>query len=368
MLTAFTNARIFTGSEIINGKALLIRNKKIEAIVETDMISADTTVFDCMGNYLSAGLIDLQIAGAGGFLYSASPTTEALQSMSRAITENGTTGFLIAIPTNTFEVYRKVIKVLKENPDKAIIGLHIEGPYLSTLRRGAHIKELIKAPDIEELKELIDIGEGIVKMFTLAPEECNSEIVDLLNNNNIVVAAGHSNATFREAVQGFGWGIKTTTHLFNAMSQLHHRDPGLPGAAFETENVCASIIVDGIHVDYNMVSIAKKIMKERLFLISDAVEENLNESYLHVRQTDRFTLPDGTLSGSALTMMKAVKNSVTNVGIPVEEALRMATVYPAKLMNIPDRGKIETGNRADIIIFDEDFEIHYVFIEGEQIK
>ena len=193
-----------------------------------------------------------------------------------------------------------MIRVVRENPHPAILGLHIEGPYISPMRRGAHIKEYIKLPESEEVKALIAEGKGVVKMLTLAPEVCSPEIIDLLNENGIVVAAGHSNATFREAVEGFGWGIRTTTHLFNAMSQLHHRDPGLPGAVFETENVFASIIADGIHVDYSMVSIAKKMLKERLFLISDAVEENMKDSYMHVRQSDRFTLPDGTLSGSLL--------------------------------------------------------------------
>jgi N-acetylglucosamine-6-phosphate deacetylase len=367
MLTALTNAKIFTGSEKLTDKTVLINSSRIEAITDAGSIPQVTEVIDCEGNYLTSGLIDLQIAGAGGFLFSANPSAEALKAITSAITESGTTGFLIAMPTNSFDVYRKVIKVLKENPHPAILGLHIEGPYISPLRRGAHIKELIKSPQRKEIEALIAEGKGIVKMLTLAPEMCNSEIVKLLNDNGIIVAAGHSNATYSEAVQGFRWGIKTTTHLFNAMSELRHRDPGLPGAVFETENVFASIIADGIHVDYNMISIAKKLLKERLFLISDAVEENLQESYLHVRQEDRFTLPDGTLSGSMLTMMKAVRNCVNNVGISLEEALRMASVYPARVMNISDKGSIEQGSKADIIVFDKNFEIKYVFIEGRKL-
>jgi N-acetylglucosamine-6-phosphate deacetylase len=367
MLKAFINAKIFTGSEVLEGKTVLIQNGRIDAISDPSTTRTGAEIVDCRGNYLSAGLIDLQIAGAGGFLFSANPTAQALKAITRAITGSGTTGFLIAIPTNSFDVYRKVIRVVKENPHPAIIGLHIEGPYISHVRRGAHIKELIRPPDLKELNALITEGDGVVKMFTLAPELCNSEIVEILNDNSIVVAAGHSNATFNEAMQGFRWGIKTTTHLFNAMSQLHHRDPGLPGAAFESENAFASIIVDGIHVNYNMLSIAKKVMKERLFLISDAVEENLKEHYMHVRQEDRYTLPDGTLSGSKLTMIKAVSNCVKNVNIPLEEALRMASVYPARVMNFKDRGRIEPGFRADLITFNDNFEIQNVFIDGAKI-
>lgn len=367
MYTAFTNATIFTGSEKIAGKALLILNDRIESIIDPASIPEGTEIFDCEGNFLSAGLIDLQIAGGGGYLFSANPSVEALIAITNAITQSGTTGFLIAIPTNTSDVYHEVIRVVRENPHPAILGLHIEGPYISHARRGAHIKELIKPPTIEDVKALINDGRGVVKMLTVAPEVCDPEIIKFLNDNGIVVAAGHSNATFREAVHGFRWGIRTTTHLFNAMSQLHHRDPGLPAAVFETENVFASIIADGIHVDYSMISIAKKLLKERLFLISDAVEENMAGSYLHVRQSDRFALSDGTLSGSMLTMMKAVRNCIENVGIDVEEALRMASEYPAKVMRISDKGRIEPGCKADLIIFDKNYVIEHVFINGIKV-
>lgn len=367
MTTALTNVNIFTGSETLTGKVLLLKNGRIEAITTVESIPEDAEVIDCGGNYISAGLIDLQIAGAGGYLFSANPTAEALRSITETIIRTGTTGFLIAIPTNSFNVYREVIRVVRENPHPAVLGLHIEGPYISPVRRGAHIKEFIKLPKTEEVKALIDEGKGVVKMLTVAPEVCHPEIIELLNDNGIVVAAGHSNASFREAVNGFKWGIRTTTHLFNAMSQLHHRNPGLPGAVFGTENVFASIIADGIHVDYSVISIAKKLLKERLFLISDAVEENLRGSYLHVRQSDRYTLPDGTLSGSSLTMMKAARNCVEHAGIPVDEALRMASEYPAKVMYIPDRGRIAPGCRADLVVFDRDFSIKYVFIEGVRV-
>jgi N-acetylglucosamine-6-phosphate deacetylase len=367
MLTALTNATIFTGSETLPGKALLIRDDRIEGLVDPVSVPADAVIINCSGSNICPGLIDLQVAGGGGYLFAANSSVEALRAITDSITSSGTTGFLIAIPTDSLEVYRKVIQVVKENPHPALLGLHIEGPYISLLRRGAHIKELIRIPRIEEVRELIALSEGVVKMLTMAPEVCDGEMIKLLNDNGIVVAAGHSNATFREAVQGYGWGIRTTTHLFNGMSQLNHRNPGLPAAAFETDGVYASIIADGIHVDYSMVSIAKKLMKERLFLITDAVEENLSGTYLHVRQNDRFTLPDGTLSGSLLTMMKAVRNCVEYVRIPVDEALRMASEYPAKVLNIKDKGKIIPGYKADIVVFDNDFDIKYVFIEGVQV-
>ncbi|HUU99441.1 MAG TPA: N-acetylglucosamine-6-phosphate deacetylase [Bacteroidales bacterium] len=364
MLKALINATIFTGNETLAGKTILINNDRIESIIDPGSIPKNYEVIDCGGNYIAPGLLDLQIAGSGGFLFSAEPTAKALQAITESIIKTGTTGFLIAIPTNSPDVYRNIIKTVKANPHPAVLGLHLEGPYISPARKGAHMKDYLKHPIKDELEALIKGAEGAVRMMTVAPEICSGEIVRLLNDHGVVVAAGHSNATFREAAEGFKWGIKTTTHLFNAMSQLHHRDPGLPGATFETENIFASIIADGIHVDYNTVSIAKKIMKDRLYLISDAVEENLHGSYQHVKKHDRFTLPDGTLSGSKLTMLKAVRNCVEHVDIPLDEALRMASAYPARLINESDRGKIAPGYRADLVVFNRDFEVKQVCLDG----
>jgi len=149
------------------------------------------------------------------------------------------------------------------------------------------------------------------------------------------------------------------------MSPFHHRDTGLPGAAYLTENIFASIIADGIHVDFNALSISKKIMKERLFLITDAVEESKEGAYVHVKQEDRFTLPDGTLSGSRITLLQAVKNCVEHVGIPLDEALRMASAYPAQLINAMDIGRIEKSYKANLAVFSEDFKIKHTVLEGK---
>jgi N-acetylglucosamine-6-phosphate deacetylase len=368
MLTALINAQIFTGTEKITGKAILMEDSRIREITDPGSLPEKSEVIDCHGNNISAGLIDLQIAGSGGYLLSAKPSAEALTGMTESILKTGTTGFLIVVPTNTFETYRKVVSILKENPHPALLGLHLEGPYINPVRRGAHLVELIRKPRINEIKELIAEAEGVIKMVTVAPEVCDDGFIRFLTDNGIVVAAGHSNATFDEAFKGFKSGIRTVTHLFNAMSPIHHRDPGLPGAAFESSEANASIIADGIHVSYGALSIAKKIMKERLFLVSDAVEENIDGIYPdHKRQKDRFTLPDGTLSGSLLTMMQAVRNCIENAGIPADEAFRMASAYPAEVMNISDKGRIAPGYKADLIVFDKDYMISHVFVEGVKV-
>src|SRR5690606_25972116 len=160
--------------------------------------------------------------------------------------------------------------------------------------------ELIRRPERKEIAEMLRRAEGVVKMMTIAPELFDSESLEVLLEHGVLLSAGHSNATYEEAMAGFDRGIRAVTHLFNAMSPFHHRETGLPGATFFHNAACASIIADGIHVDYKALAISKKLLGERLFLITDAVAETTTGVYRHVRNDDHFTLPDGTLSGSAL--------------------------------------------------------------------
>jgi N-acetylglucosamine-6-phosphate deacetylase len=288
-----------------------------------------------------------------------------LEAISDALVRSGTTDFLITLGTNSMEVFRKAIQVVKENPHPAVRGLHFEGPYLNPVKKGAHLIQYIKKPERKEVEALLKEAEGVLKMMTLAPEICDPEIIKILADNGVIVSAGHSNASFEEAKQGYENGITTTTHLFNAMSPIHHRQTGLPGAAYLSETATASIIADGIHVDFNTVMISKKIMGERLFLITDAVEEVKEGAYVHIKKEDRFTLPDGTLSGSRLTMLKAVQNCVEKAAIPLEEALRMASAYPAKVMDFNDIGAIAPGYKANLLVFTNDFQPKYTVLQGK---
>ncbi|MEO6682598.1 MAG: N-acetylglucosamine-6-phosphate deacetylase [Ginsengibacter sp.] len=364
MIHAFLNARVFTGKEMFVDKVLLTKGDKIAGLVEKDKIPSDAIRIDCQNGILAPGLIDLQIYGGGGHLFSNQPTKTALKSMIESLISNGTTGFYLTLATNSIEVFKESIKIVKQNPHPALLGLHFEGPYLNPIKRGAHITEYIKRPTIEEVSSLLEEAAGVLKMVTLAPEMCSPEIIRLFTANGVVVSAGHSNATFEEAVSGFENGITTTTHLFNAMSPFHHRNTGLPGAVFLSETAYASIIADGIHVDYNTLVLSKKLLKERLFLITDAVEEVKEGAYIHVKQNDRFTLPDGTLSGSRLTMLQAVKNCVEKAGISLDESLRMASTYPAKVINRNDLGIIQEGAKANLTIFTPYFEPKFTIVEG----
>lgn len=368
MLKAFINSTIYTGKEKITGKALLIEDDKIIGVIVNEQIPQNSKIIDCRNCVISPGLIDIQIYGAGGYLFSNAPSAIALKSMTESLLSVGTTGFYVTIATNSMQIFREAIKVVKENPHPAVLGLHFEGPYINPIKRGAHIPEYIKRAEKKEIEELLKEADGVLKIVTLAPEVVDKEIIKILLDNGVVVSAGHSNATFEEAVKGYKNGITTTTHLFNAMSPMHHRDTGLPGAVYLSKDVYASIIADGVHVDYNALMISKKIMKERLFLITDAVEESKKGAYIHVKKEDRFTLPDGTLSGSNLTLLKAVKNCVTHAEIPLDEALRMASTYPAQVMKLSDRGKIEKGLKANLTIFSEEYQPKYTVLNGEIIK
>ena len=364
MLTALTNCTIFSGTKRFQNKALLFDEEGIKEIIDPKNIPDDATLVDCGGAFVAPGLIDLQIYGAGGYLFSQEPSGEAVQAIANAIVQSGTTSFLLTLATNAVPVYRDAVHAVRYNPHPALLGLHFEGPYINPEKKGAHLEAYIKMPTVEEVQAMCKEAKDILKMMTLAPELTDAAVIQLLVNSGVIVSAGHSNATFEEGVKGFESGIKTVTHLFNAMSALHHRATGLPGAAFVSD-VYASVIADGIHVDYSIVTMSQKIFREKLFLITDAVEENLEGVYVHVKGEDRFTLPDGTLSGSKLTMLQAVKNCVRHCGIPLDEALRMASTYPANLLGAKSLGRIEPGAKANLLLFDEDFNVLGVYLEGK---
>jgi N-acetylglucosamine-6-phosphate deacetylase len=363
MITAITNANIFDGTEIVKNATLLIRDQHIEGIIPSSSIPADAQQVDAQGFLLSPGFIDLQIYGAGGHLFSNDPTPESLQAIADALVKEGTTSFMLTLATNETSIYHRAFEAAKKNPHPALAGLHLEGPYFNPIKRGAHIEKLIRAPQSTEVEALLHAAGGTLKMMTLAPEVCSDDILQLLRQHHVLLSAGHSNASFEESMRGFSKGIRTVTHLFNAMSPLHHRDTGLPGAAF-LSNAYASIIADGVHVDWQTLRISKEMMGRRLFLITDAVQENLSGAYIHLRKEDRYTLPDGTLSGSCITMSDAVRNCVRHAGIGLPEALRMATLYPAEVMQATDIGRIAPGAKANLVLLDHEINVRAVWFAG----
>jgi N-acetylglucosamine-6-phosphate deacetylase len=361
MFIAYTNTTVYSGEEILAGKAVLTENGKVGAIVNEEDIPAHFEIRDLQGNNLAPSFIDLQIYGGNGQLFAHHLSVESLEKTYDYCRAGGCAHFMITISTNPPDIIYKGIEVVKaywQKGGKGLLGLHLEGPYINAEKRGAHKNEFVRKPVLTEMETLLAAGKEVIKMITLAPELCEDAIIHLLNSHHILVSAGHSNASYPEAMHGFERGIPLATHLFNAMSPLQSRAPGMVGAIYDDERVMCSIVADGVHVDFAAVRISKKIMQHRLFLITDAVTEIKEGYYHHLFAGDRYTLPDGTLSGSALTMMKAVKHCVEQVGIETAEAMRMASLYPARAARLDGQlGYIKPGYTASFVVFDNEFSL-----------
>lgn len=359
-MKAYSAEKIFTGTNWLYDYTLIVKDDYVADVLPTHSVPANIGVKHHPGCFIAPAFIDIQIYGASGHLLSVHPTSETLKKIYNYCLSGGAKYFLPTVATNTTHVFHKCIDAVKaywNDGGIGVPGLHIEGPWINKAKRGAHIEVLIHSPTYNEVKQLLAYGKGVIKMITLAPEVCSKEIIDLISSYGVIVSAGHSNASYSQAFNAFDDGITTATHLFNAMSPLQHREPGLAGAVLNHTRVMASIIPDGYHVDFAAVSIAKKLMADRLFIITDAVTETNEGDYPHKLEGDKYT-SNGILSGSALTMVRAVKNCVDKVGINLDEALRMASLYPAKVLGLDkETGKIQTGYKADFVVLSNNLEV-----------
>jgi len=359
-IRAYAADGLFTGETWLPGHAVIVLDGVIMGLAPTHELPSDVSLTQYPSCIMAPAFIDIQIYGASQKLFSAFPEPSSLGLLVNHNRRGGTALCLPTIATNTRDiVYRGIdaIRTYWNSGGTGIFGLHLEGPWINPDRRGAHIESLIHEPSVAEVQELLAYGNGVIRMITIAPEKCSREVIELIRSNGIVLSAGHSNATFEEATDSFERGIGTVTLLYNAMSPLHHRLPGLTGAAMLHGSVMASIIPDGHHVDFAAIRIAKQLMKDRLFVITDAVTETNDGPYAHVRAGDKFE-SGGILSGSALTMNAAVRNLVLQAGISMDEALRMCSLYPAKVLRTDGRmGKLAQGYDASMVILDKDFTV-----------
>jgi len=360
----YRNGRFLINGIFRNDVTLLEEAGRIVDILPAGQSPSPGNEIDLAGNYVAPAFIDLQIYGGNGKMFSQELSVESLASTYAYSLAGGASQIMITIATNSVEVFYEGIDVVRDywkQGGKGILGLHMEGPYLNPAKKGAHVERYIKQPEKTEVEALLKKGQGVIKMITVAPEQCDQEILDMFTEAGILVSAGHSNATYEQATAAFNHGLPTCTHLFNAMSGFVHRAPGLVGAIYDHDSVRSSIVPDGIHVDFAAVRVSYKIMKERLFFITDAVTASEVGPYPHVFKGDRYTLPDGTLSGSALTMMQCVKNGVTHCQIPLERALEMASLVPASLTQEQQSlGQIKKGFRCELVVFDDEFRINRV--------
>lgn len=357
---AILAGRIFTGENWLDNHAVITDAGTIRDLVPVSTLPADLPVETYPDYLLTPAYMDLQIYGAYGKLLAVYPEPDALVKLNDYCRSGGAPLCMPTVATNTYNVFYAAIDAIRaywQQGGEGVMGLHIEGPWINPVKRGAHIEELIHTPSMEQVRDLLEYGKGVIRIITLAPEVVSAEIIALIRSYGIVISAGHSNATYAQAKAGFANGITAVTHLYNAMSPLLHREPGLAGATMDDKTVMASIIPDGYHVDYAAVRIAKAVMKERLFVITDAVTDTDQGQYPHQRNGDKYE-SGGILSGSALTMQAAMLNLVNQVGVEPGEAIRMCSLYPARVMGIDHHyGKIQQGYKASMLLLDQQLEL-----------
>ncbi|SNY79239.1 N-acetylglucosamine-6-phosphate deacetylase [Enterobacter sp. CC120223-11] len=377
---ALTEGRIYTGHEILDDHAVVIADGLIERICPLADLPSGIEQRSLNGAILAPGFIDVQLNGCGGVQFNDSPdavTVETLEIMQKANEKSGCTSYLPTLITSSDELMKQGIRVMREYlakyPNQAL-GLHLEGPWLNIVKKGTHNPDFVRKPD-HELVDFLCANADVITKVTLAPEMVPAEVITRLVNAGIVVSAGHSNATLKEAKVGFRAGITFATHLYNAMPYITGREPGLAGAIFDEADVYCGIIVDGLHVDFANVRNAKRLKGEKLCLVTDAtapagadIEEFIFAGKTIYYRDGLCVDENGTLSGSALTMIEGVRNLVEHCGIALDETLRMATLYPARAIGVEKQlGSIAPGMVANLTAFTRDYKITKTIVNGNEV-
>lgn len=372
---ALLNATIYTGHDMLTQHAVLIAAGKIHSVVKIDELPKDIETIDLNGDILSPGFIDLQLNGCGGVMLNDQITADTMQIMHLANLKSGCTSFLPTLITSSDEDMKQAIQAernYQQQYQNQSLGLHLEGPYLNVLKKGIHRPDFIRKSDSNMIDIICDNSDVIAKV-TLAPEQNSPEHIRRLSDANIVVSIGHTNATYAEARQGFANGISFATHLFNAMTPMVGREPGVVGAIYDTPEIYAGIIADGFHVDYANIRIAHKVKGEKLVLVTDAtapagadMDHFIFVGKKVYYRDGKCVDENGTLGGSALTMIEAVQNTVEHVGIALDEALRMATLYPARAIGVDNKlGQIKPEMVANLTVFDRNFKVKATIVNGQ---
>jgi N-acetylglucosamine-6-phosphate deacetylase len=323
---------------------------------------------------LAPGFIDVQVNGGGGILLNDEPTEAGVRRIVQAHRKTGTTGCLPTLITDRSDVMERLAasaSVALQIP--GVLGFHLEGPALNKERKGIHLESEIRAPNARDLAAMKSFGSCGRSIVTLAPECVPASLVDDLLKAGLRLSAGHSDATAAQIAQAAKRGVTGVTHLFNAMSQLNARAPGVVGAALDDERLFAGIICDGLHVDSASLRIAMRCKgRDRLMLVTDAMplvgteQRNFRLQGREITlEGDRLTGPDGTLAGAHLTMIQAVRNAVTLLGVALLDALTMASRTPAAFLGLESElGSIAPGYRADLVAFNSKFEIIDTWVAG----
>ncbi|MBW8640165.1 N-acetylglucosamine-6-phosphate deacetylase [Hoeflea sp. WL0058] len=378
---AISSPRIYDGSAWHENAVLLVNGDRCVGIASAGAAPADFEIVEAAGAMLVPGFVDLQVNGGGGVLFNERPNVRGIKAICSAHARFGTTALLPTLITDDTDVTRRALKAGFEAHRTGVsgfLGLHLEGPHLSKAKRGAHSEDLIRAMTERDLKRLIDARTRLpVLVTTTAPENTKLKQVEKLAAAGVSVSVGHSDCDYATAMEYFAAGASMVTHLFNAMSPLAHREPGLVGAALYSGEIYAGIIADGFHVHPAAFGAALRAKKGpgRIFVVTDAMStigtelKSLTLNGRHIcRENGRLTLEDGTLAGADIDMASSVRFLKVEIGLPLEEALAMASQYPAEAVGVADRkGKLEPGFDADFTELNADLQVQKTWIGGTAV-
>lgn len=375
-MIAFSNVEVFCGGLLLPHQTVVVEADRFTTVAtDTLALPEATPVIDGTGLILGPGLIDLQVNGGFGDDFTAAP--ETIWNVAAQLPRFGVTRFLPTIISSPPETVAVAQAVIQAGPPKGFrgalpLGLHLEGPFFNPEKRGAHNPNHLRQPD-PALIETWSPAEG-VRLVTLAPELTGAvTLIETLVARNVVVSAGHSQATFDEAQAGFAAGIRYGTHLFNAMPPLHHRKPGLAAALLSDKRLTIGLIADGIHVHPAMVKLAWQLAGSRLNLVTDAMTALgmppgayvLGDQTVQVTETDA-RLADGTLAGSVLSLDQALRNLMTFAGVNLAQVLPLVTERPASLLGQADTlGRVAQGAQADLVLLDPAHQVVLTMVAGQ---
>ena len=375
MALALVNGRVMTDRGLAEGLAVRIEGDRIAAIGPRGEVATGAALRDLAGALLLPGFIDTQVNGGAGLLFNDAPTTQTIAAIGAAHRRFGTTGFLPTLISDDLATTEAAIAATRaaiEGGVAGVLGVHIEGPFLNVRRKGIHDASKLRRTDASSFDLLTSLGVGRT-LVTLAPEETSLQTIERLVTAGVVVSAGHSNARYAEVRAALDHGLSGFTHLFNAMSPLTSREPGVVGTALEDASAWCGIIVDGVHVDPVVLKLALRLRpRERFNLITDAMpcvgsaETSFDLQGKTITVRDGACFDDaGTLAGSALDMASAVRNAVRLLGLDLAEASRMASRNPAEFLGLDhELGRIARGCFADLVLLDDDLQVLETWIHG----
>ena len=380
-LTAITGARIFDGDLWHEHHALVIEGGKVAAITPLRDVPAEARTVPMDGLSLVPGFVDLQVNGGGGVLLNEQRDVEGIRTICAAHARFGTTALLPTLITDTPEVTEEAIAAGLAARAAAVpgfLGLHLEGPHLSIARKGAHDPALIRPMEEADLERTVAARKGLEALLTtLAPENASNAQIARLAAAGVTVSLGHSDSGYATATAAVEAGAQVVTHLFNAMSQLGNREPGMVGATLDLGHVSAGLIADGFHVHPAAIRTALRAKRGpgRIFLVTDAMSPmgtDMTSFFLNgreiFREGGRLTLADGTLAGADIDMASCVRYMRDTVGIEFEEALRMASLYPAEAIGMTGRkGRLTHGHDADFAVIDGNVAVVSTWIAGTPV-